>query len=85
MPANLLSEDVDVFNVPQCPKCINSSLPDAFLHFRFRAKYNAANAPAQTMLSAPSIAYFVSILAMSSAVVSIMFHPMPIIIQHEIT
>jgi len=25
MPANFLSEDVDVFNVPQCPKCVNTS------------------------------------------------------------
>ncbi len=26
MPMMLFNEDVDVFNVPQCPKCIISSL-----------------------------------------------------------
>ncbi len=46
------------------------------LEFCFREKYNAVNAPAQTMPSAPSTTYFVSIPVMSSAVVSIMFHPM---------
>jgi len=45
------------------------------LEFCFREKYNAVNIPAQTMQSAPSTAYFVSILAMSSAVVSIIFSP----------
>jgi len=45
------------------------------LEFCFREKYNAVNTPAQTMQSAPSIAYFVSIPAMSSAVVSIIFSP----------
>ena len=33
MPTKLLNEDVDVFIVPQCPKCIISSLSeyDGFL------------------------------------------------------
>ncbi len=49
------------------------------LEFCFREKNNAANTPAQTMQSTPSIAYFASILAMSNAVVSTMFHLMPIL------
>ena len=47
------------------------------LEFCFREKYNAVNTPAQTMQSAPSIAYFVSIPAVSSAVISIIFLPCP--------
>jgi len=46
------------------------------LEFRFREKYNAANAPAQTMLSTPSTTYFVSIPVMISVVISTMFHTM---------
>ena len=48
------------------------------LEFCFREKYNAVNTQAQTMQSAPSTAYFVSIPVMSSVVISIMFNSVPI-------